>query len=74
MNDFVKKFLAVFFGSCVLLLVGDFFVPKEHVHFEWERWPQFYGVYGFVSCVVLVMLAKHGLRPLVMRDEDYYDV
>lgn len=73
MNDSVKKFLTGFFVCCVLLLIGDFFVPKEHAHFAWEEWPEFYGVYGFVSCVVLVMVAKHGLRPLVMREEDYYD-
>lgn len=30
-----------------------------------------YAVYGFVACVVLVLLGK-GLRRLVMRDENYY--
>jgi hypothetical protein len=31
-----------------------------------------FALYGFVSCVALVILGK-GLRRLVMRPEDYYD-
>jgi hypothetical protein len=32
----------------------------------------FYAIYGFVACVILVLVAKE-MRKLVMRDEDYYD-
>ena len=32
----------------------------------------FYAIYGFVACVILVLLAKE-MRKLLMRDEDYYD-
>jgi len=32
----------------------------------------FYSLYGFVACVILVLLAKE-MRKLVMRDEDYYE-
>jgi len=31
----------------------------------------FYALYGFVACVLLVLLAKE-MRKLVMRNEDYY--
>ena len=33
----------------------------------------FYAVFGFVACVALVLAAKHVLRPIIMRGEDYYD-
>jgi len=59
--------------SCVVLLVGDMFVPKHHVHYPCEMHFGFYCVYGFVSCVVLVLIAKYILRPMVMRDEAYYE-
>lgn len=68
----VKILLRTFFSSLVLLLVLEMFVTK-HPHFAWEGWPEFYCVYGFVACVVLVIVAKYILRPLVMRREDYYD-
>jgi hypothetical protein len=37
-----------------------------------EMFPTFYGLYGFVSCVLLVVAAKE-LRKVLMRSEDYYD-
>lgn len=34
--------------------------------------PASYAIYGFVSCVLLVLVGRV-LRRLVMRDEDYYE-
>jgi hypothetical protein len=58
-------------GICALLALVDPFIHK-HFHFGFEGWFAFYGVFGFLSCFVLVTAAR-GLRKLVMRDEDYYD-
>lgn len=68
----VKRLLKIFFAILVVLLVLDFFIHK-HAYFPWEDWPEFYAMYGFVACVCLVLLAKYVLRPLVKREEDYYD-
>lgn len=68
----VKRLLRTFYVSLLVLLGIEFFVPK-HPHFAWETWPEFYAVFGFVACVVLVVAAKYILRPLVKRREDYYD-
>ena len=59
------------YGVCALLLLIDFFVPK-HGPFAIEHVFGFYGIYGFVACVGLVLAAK-GLRVILMRPEDYYD-
>lgn len=57
-------------GVCALLFAADFFVEK-HPYFELENAPNFYGVYGFVACFLLVIAAAQ-LRKVLMRDEDYY--
>lgn len=67
----VKKLLRVFFALCALLLLADFVVHR-HTYHDAEKLPGFYGLYGFVGCVVLVLVAKE-MRKLVMRPEDYYD-
>ena len=67
----VKKFLKTFYISCIALFLVDFFIPR-YTHIEVENWPGFYAVYGFIACVLLVFIAKHILRPLVMKEEDYY--
>jgi hypothetical protein len=67
----VKILLGCFFLSLIVLLLIEPFIHK-HPYFPWEQWPEFYAVFGFVACVVLVLAAKYVLRPLVKRDEKYY--
>ena len=56
---------------CGLLAVADF-LYAHHPVFEFENFPVFYGLYGFIVCVGLVIGARE-LRKLLKRDEDYYD-
>ena len=67
----VNRLLGCFFVSLVILLIVEIWTHK-HPHFPWEGAPEFYAVYGFVSCVALIFIAKV-LRFIVRRDEDYYD-
>ena len=70
--DNIITLLKIFFTVNILLFGIDFIVHK-HAHMPWEAWPGFYAVFGFVACVILVLVAKYVLRPLVKRDEKYYD-
>ncbi|MFP4225524.1 MAG: hypothetical protein ACLFRF_02255 [Desulfobacterales bacterium] len=67
----VNILLLVFFASLIVLLIIDFFIHK-HAAFEWEGYPNFFAVYGFISCVLLIYIAKL-LRLWVKRNEDYYE-
>ena len=57
--------------ACALSLIAEFFVHR-HVDHPWEALFGFYALYGFVACVLLVLIARE-MRRVVMRDEDYYD-
>ena len=63
--------LRVFYTICLGLLLIDFFYHR-HVMHEWDALWGFYGLFGFVACVALVLIAKE-LRKVLMRAEDYYD-
>ncbi len=67
----IQKVLRVFYVCCAVLLAADFVVHR-HVYHDWENMPGFYPLYGFVGCVVLVLIAKE-MRKVLMRKEDYYD-
>ena len=67
----VDKIVYALYAICGLLLVIDPFIHK-HGPFAIEHWPGFYGIFGFVACVALVLAAKQ-LRRILMRPEDYYD-
>ena len=56
---------------CGILFVADAFYDK-HPHFIAETYFGFFGTFGFVVCVGLVLTAKV-MRILLKRGEDYYD-
>ncbi len=67
----VKRLLRGLYAICILLVVADFVIHR-HVSLSWEEIPAFYALYGFIACVLLVVIAKW-IRKVVMRKEDYYD-
>jgi len=67
----IRRLLRVFYVLCALLLVLDLILHR-HIYHPWERLIGFYPLYGFVGCVVLVLVAKW-MRRVLMRAEDYYD-
>lgn len=67
----IKRLLTVFYVCCALLVVLDFVIHR-HVMHEWENLWAFYPIYGFVGCVILVVVANW-MRKFLIRPEDYYD-
>ncbi len=67
----VDHVLKGFYAICIGLIIADFIVHR-HIAMGWEEIPAFYAIYGFVACVVLVVIAKM-MRKVVMRKENYYD-
>ena len=67
----VKRVLKALVLASVLTAGADI-VYHRHVVHPFEALWGFYAIYGFVACVVLVLLAKE-MRKILMRDEDYYD-
>tara|TARA_B100001079_G_scaffold240382_1_gene225230 strand:- start:700 stop:951 length:252 start_codon:yes stop_codon:yes gene_type:complete len=67
----VRRVLWALVAVCIVTIGADFVYHRHIVH-PWEGVWGFYAIYGFVACVVLVLVAKE-LRKLLMRAEDYYD-
>jgi hypothetical protein len=67
----VRRVLWALVAMCIATIGADFVYHRHIVH-PWEGVWGFYAIYGFVACVVLVLVAKE-LRKLLMRAEDYYD-
>lgn len=66
----IKRVLWLLYGGCIILFVLDFILHRHIVH-PLEELPGFYPVYGFIGCVLLVVVAKW-MRNFLMRSEDYY--
>jgi len=67
----IRRAIHALYAVCAVSLLLDFAIHR-HVDHPWEGVWGFYALYGFVACVILVLVAKE-LRKLVMRGEDFYD-
>ena len=67
----IRRLQRGFFLALVLVLIAESFVDM-HCEFSVEHFYGFYAVFGFISYVILIFVAK-SLRKILMRKEDYYD-
>lgn len=49
------------------------FVDKHHAHTAPEHWPFFWAIFGFVACVLIIIISKWYGHLGIMTREDYYD-
>lgn len=66
------KRLRIFFFIAILFVLAAEGLVEMHGEFMVEYFYGFYAVYGFISYVLLIFIAKV-LRKVIMRKEDYYD-
>lgn len=66
----VTKIARTLYVVCAIVLLAD--VVRTHPENLIDAVWGFYGVYGFVGSVLLVLTAKQ-MRKILMRREDYYD-
>lgn len=67
----VQRLLYALYAVCGLSVLAELFIHRHVVH-PWEALFGFYSLYGFVACVLLVLIAKE-MRKVLMRREDYYE-
>ena len=66
----VKK---IAYGILVLLILADFIIPRHEIHFFGDKIPGFWSLFGFISCVLIIVVSKWIGHYWLVRDEDYYD-
>ncbi|MCK8601778.1 hypothetical protein [Desulfoferrobacter suflitae] len=60
--------------ALAVVFVADFLVHRAHAEYIWDKIPGFGAFYGFVSCVLIIVVSKFiGHQCGIMQDEDYYD-
>jgi hypothetical protein len=56
-------------GTLALMYFGP-----EHPHpHAWDKIPLFYAGFGFVSCILIIVVSKFLGKAFLQRPEDYYD-
>ena len=72
----LKTVIWVGYAFLALVVVLDAIpaiVDKDHAHTGPEHWPAFWAVFGFVACVLIILLSKWYGHLGIMTREDYYE-
>jgi len=66
-----------FYAGLVIVALAEIVLPLVihggHPHFSFESFPAWGSLYGFVSCVAIIVVSKLIGKIWLMRREDYYD-
>jgi hypothetical protein len=69
----LAKGLRVGFYLLLPALLGFELLIHKHAAFAIEEWYGFYAGCGLLAALLLALAANYLLRPLLKRNEDYYD-
>jgi len=69
MNIFKPSSYIIFFIINILFYI---FYDFDKVHFEKDNMFGFYPLFGFISCIALIIISKF-LGYILKKDERYYD-
>jgi len=70
----MKRLASGFFGVVVVVVVmAGLLLPQGHGETNWwDQVPAFYALFGFLSCVAIVLVSKALGKAWLQRKEDYY--
>ena len=68
-----KTMKKIAYAALILIIVIDFFIPRHEVHFFGDRIPGFWSLFGFVACILIILISKWIGRLGIMQDENYYN-
>jgi uncharacterized membrane protein YidH (DUF202 family) len=78
--SYLRQHLRTVIRVCLVLLVLliavdaiPLFVDKTHAHTRAEHVPGFWAAFGFLACVLIIIVSKAFGHAGIMTREDYYD-
>jgi hypothetical protein len=71
------KLKRAFYVSLAMLALTEAVAPRflyhEPAHFAFEDWLAFGSIYGFFSCVAIILVSKLLGKLWLMRPDNYYE-
>jgi hypothetical protein len=71
------RFKRAFYAGLAVIGLVEAVAPRflyhEGAHFAFEDWPAFGSIYGFLSCVAIIVVSKLLGKLWLMRSENHYE-
>ena len=68
-----KEVKKISYVILILIVIIDFFIPRHEIHFFGDGIPGFWSLFGFVACILIILISKWIGYLGIMQDENYYD-
>ena len=68
-----KTMKRISYAALILIILIDFFIPRHEIHFFGDRIPGFWSLFGFVACILIILISKWIGYLGIMQDENYYN-
>ena len=68
-----KTMKRIAYAMLILIIVIDFFIPHHEIHFFGDGIPGFWSLFGFVACILIILISKWIGRLGIMQEENYYN-
>ena len=68
-----KTMKIIAYAALILIILIDFFIPRHEIHFFGDRIPGFWSLFGFVACILIILISKWIGYLGIMQDEKYYN-
>ena len=68
-----KTMKKISYTMLILIIVVDFFIPRHEIHFIGDGIPGFWSLFGFVACILIILISKWIGNLGIMQDENYYN-
>ena len=63
----------LFLIACGVAVLLGFLIHGKHPLFRWETIPSFDAAFGFLGCIIIVLISKMLGKYWLQKDDDYYD-
>ena len=61
------------YAVLILIILIDYFIPRHEIHFFGDRIPGFWSLFGFVACILIILISKWIGHLGIVQDENYYN-
>ena len=68
-----KTMKRIAYAMLILIIVIDHFIPRHEIHFIGDGITGFWSLFGFVGCILIILISKWIGRLGIMQDENYYN-
>ena len=68
-----KTMKRIAYAALIFIIIIDFFITRHEIHFFGDSIPGFWSLFGFIACILIIIISKWIGSFGIVQDEKYYN-